>query len=140
MRRQHYMGKYLFERLLTLSKLILIIYYLLYIFYAGARNLTWRFEKKKSKNNQNTTKFNFLFTLYVEWKVRVFNRDKQTMQSTETAKYKQLYCTGWQENEGKCKKAYNYCVAYIASDNSSPTDKYLMKVDNFFLLCTNLKI
>ena len=47
--------------------------------------------EKKSKNNQNTAKFNFLFTLYVGWKVRVFNRDKQKTQFTETAKYKQLY-------------------------------------------------
>ena len=72
------------------------------------------------------------------------SRNKRTKQSKETAELsystlnpqlnsKHLYCTGWQENEGKCKKAYNYCMVHIASDNSSPTDTYLKKVDNLLM-------
>ena len=118
MRRQYYTGK-------DITKL---------------RNLTRSFETKKRSKMTKIPLNSIFYSPFMKNERPGYLTDKQTKHSKETAKYKHLYSTGWQENESKCKKAYNYCVAYIASDNSSPTDKYLTTVDNFFMLCTNLKI
>ena len=61
---------------------------MLYTSHAGARNLTWHFERKNPKTAKIPLNLIFFIHLYVEWMVRVLNRDKQTTQSTGTAKYK----------------------------------------------------